>query len=300
MSIAAAALMFGTFMQVDVPPMTDPASPPPPPVKVTLTTGEVLEAPLLEETPGSYRLAHPVLGEIVLARESVSSLEVPSTEPAPPKGPWTGSFSLAVAGYENVNSNLELRVGGELKRKTDEDELRIAARYFFGVTNSVTNDNNFQATIDYKWFIPDSKWFVFGTGQAEYDEFQSWEKRLSAWGGVGYKFRRTEAFDLTGRLGAGVSYEFGPPSRLLPEVLAGIEAEYRFSDAMKMTGYFTIFPDVAEIGEFRFDTGIKFTAKISGMDGLAFEAGLSDQYQSQIESGTRNDFRYFAGLKYEF
>lgn len=300
MSIAAAALMFGTFMQVDVPPMTDPAAPSAPPAKVTLVTGEVLEATILEEAPGSYRLAHPVLGEIVLARESVSGVEVPSTEPAPPKSPWTGSLSLAVAGYENVNSNLELRVGGTLKRKTDEDELTLSARYFFGTTNSQTNDNNFQATIDYQWFIPESKWFLFGTGQAEYDEFQSWEKRLSAWGGVGYKFYRTESFDLTGRLGAGVSYEFGPPSRVLPEVLAGIEGEYRFDDSMKLSASFTIYPDVAEIGEFRFDTGAKFTAKISGVQGLAFEAGVSDQYQSQISSGTRNDFRYFAGLKYEF
>ena len=64
--------------------------------------------------------------------------------------------------------------------------------------------------------------------------------------------------------------------------------------------FFTFFPDVGDIQEFRFTTGAKWVMKIEGVEGLAFEAGVSDDYQSQITSGTRNDFRYFAGLKYDF
>jgi len=299
MSVAAAALLFGTCLQVDLPPMADPGATPPQSAKVTLSSGEILEATIVE-SPGGYRLNHPVLGELVLAREQVTAVEYPSTEPAPPKSLWSGSFSFAIAGYENNNSNLELRVGGEIKRTTDVDRLTLSARYFFGTTNASTTDNNFQATIDYTHDIADTPWFVFGTGQAEYDEFQSWEKRLSAWGGVGYRFYRTERFDLSARLGFGVSYEFGPPSRLLPEVLAGFDAEYRFNKSVTLAGYFYIYPDVAEIGEFRFDTGAKVNMKIDAVSGLSFEAGVSNQYQSQIDSGTRNDFRYFAGLRYEF
>ena len=60
----AAAILLGAALQ-DVPPLADPsAAPEPTPVKITLTTGEVLEGEILEETPGAYRIQHPVLGEI--------------------------------------------------------------------------------------------------------------------------------------------------------------------------------------------------------------------------------------------
>jgi len=296
----AAAILLGAALQ-DAPPVADPAAPPEPtPAKVTLTTGEVLEGEILEETPGGYRLQHPVLGEVVLERSEVTGVETPSTEPEPPASPWSGSLSFAIAGYENNNSNLELRIGGELVRETELDKLTLSARYFFGVTNGETQDNNFQATIDYTRDLADRKWFVFGTGQYEYDEFQSWEHRLSGSGGLGHRFVETDELDLNGRLGFGASYEFGPPSRLIPEALLGIDFEWRISDGQKLKGFFTFFPDVDEIGEFRFNSGLTWNVRIDGWDGVSFEAGISDQYQSQIESGTRNDFRYFAGLKYEF
>jgi len=296
----ATAILLGAVLQ-DVPPVADPsAAPEPTPAKITLTTGEVLEGRIVEETPGGYRVQHPVLGEVMLERDDVAGVETPSTEPEPPKSPWTGSLSFAISGYENVNSNLELRVAGELKQKTYLDELTLSARYFFGVTNSETQNNNFQTTIDYTRDLADPKWFLFGTGQYEYDEFQSWEHRLSGWGGAGYRFVKDETLDLTGRLGFGTSYEFGPPSRLIPEALLGLEFEWRISDAQKLKGFFTYYPDVDEIGEFRFNTGLTWNLKIDGWEGVSFEAGINDQYQSQITSGTRNDLRYFAGLKYEF
>ena len=111
---------------------------------------------------------------------------------------------------------------------------------------------------------------------------------------------KDETLDLTGRLGFGTSYEFGPPSRLIPEALLGLEFEWRISDAQKLKGFFTYYPDVDEIGEFRFNTGLTWNLKIDGWEGVSFEAGINDQYQSQITSGTRNNLRYFAGLKYEF
>lgn len=296
----AAAILLGAALQ-DVPPVADlAAAPEPTPAKVTLTTGEVLEVEILEETPGAYRLQHPVLGEMVLERDQVTGVETPSTEAEAPKSPWSGSLSFALAGYENVNSNLELRIGGELKRKTDVDELVLSARYFFGVTNGETQNNNFQATIDYKRDLANPRWFIFGTGQYEYDQFQSWEHRLSGWGGAGYRFVKDDELDLNGRLGFGTSYEFGPPSRLIPEALLGIDFEWRISDGQKLKGFFTFYPDVDDIAEYRFSTELKWSVKLDGWDGVAFEAGISDQYQSQVASGTRNDFRYFAGLKYEF
>ncbi|MGA0873007.1 MAG: hypothetical protein ACO3SJ_09045, partial [Phycisphaerales bacterium] len=101
----ATALLLGASLQ-DVPPVEDPSvSAPTPPAKITLTTGEVLEAVVVEETPGSYKVQHPVLGEIVLERTDVTSVETPSLEPEGPKSPWSGSLSFAIAGYDNVNSN---------------------------------------------------------------------------------------------------------------------------------------------------------------------------------------------------
>lgn len=295
----ATALLLGASLQ-DVPPVEDPSvTAPPPPAKITLTTGEVLEAVVVEETPGSYKVQHPVLGEIILERTDVTSVETPSLEPEAPKSPWSGSISFAIAGYDNVNSNVELRVGGELKRKTDVDELTITARYFFGVQNAQTQNNNFLATVDYRRDLENKLWYVFGTGQFQYDEFQSWEQRLSAWGGIGHWFVKEEQLDVNARIGFGVSYEFGP-DRVLPEALAGVEVEWRPTKNNKLVAFFTFFPDVGDIQEFRFTTGAKWVMKIEGVDGLAFEAGVSDDYQSQITSGTRNDFRYFAGLKYDF
>ncbi|MBI1369456.1 MAG: DUF481 domain-containing protein [Planctomycetes bacterium] len=293
--------------------------------QLTLTSGEIIRGTIVNKADGVVTLKHPIMGQVTIPMEKIKAMAVvepaapvPAAEPAKPAEPaapvpppppapkptdWKFHIEAGFSGSEGntQDANVYLRAAG--KREIEKVErTNIFARYFLSSKNGDRNENKATAGVTQDWFIDQSPWFVFADGTADYDEFQSWEYRVSGHGGAGYQFIKNEKFDLSGRVGMGAIKEFNSPDESVrPEALAGIDFLWNLTKAQSITFSNYVYPDLGEVGEFRNVTEAAWQIKIDQNDGLSLKLGLLNEYESNAPAGTKkNDLKYFGALVYDF
>lgn len=187
-----------------------------------------------------------------------------------------------------------------LARKT---RFKLDAAYAYGEKDGNRSDNKFSSGLRNDWRRSKSPWFIFAEGRWDYDEFQSWENRLSANAGVANDVIDSLELDVTLRVGGGGKREFGSTvsDRVLPEGVLGLELEWRIDDRQKVELDSTLFPDFDQFGEYRARSTANWSFKISEQTGLSLNFGVFNEYQSIVDEGKSHaDFRLFAGLRVDF
>jgi hypothetical protein len=123
--------------------------------------------------------------------------------------PWDAGVELGINGSEGNNSVFSMRAGGHLKRQTKRWKYDSSLVYNKNHTNGLETQNNGKLDARLDRNIADSRWILFVLENLIYDEFQAYDLQLSLNSGVGYHLIKTPATDLTGRVGAGATREFG-------------------------------------------------------------------------------------------
>lgn len=222
--------------------------------------------------------------------------------PEPPPRAWKfifdGNANYSQATDKQVDFRVAASIVYELK---DVDRWSTNAEYFFKTVNSSTTDNNLLVTTVYDhYFGKDSKWLWFAKGQGQYSGTEAWEERLSGWAGFGYRFYDQKELKLLGKLGAGVSHEFGNSDTTTPELYGELEWNWRISPQQTLIGSAWIAPDVADLGEFRTLSRLEWQLKIDPPSNLSFLGGARWEYQSKVPADdNHNDIRLYLGLRYE-
>jgi len=234
------------------------------------------------------------------ATDEFSPLSSPEDLPPPGTVEWLANIQASLAGVNSDNDELDLRVAGGFARRTSDDLLTFDAEYYYSLVNGDTTDNNLLATLVYDRYFDPTDWLVFGKGQYQYDQFQSWEHRVSAYGGVGYRIFRLPPFALTVKLGAGGTHEFGDPQQTTPEGYAEAAFLWKITDQMRLEGGVNIAPDLTDLNSYRILARLDWILRLEP-NGLSFVGGLREEYQSKLRGdGTNNDFRYYAGVRMDF
>jgi len=296
---------------------------------ITLTTGEVLSGTVVSQDDANVVLQHPVLGTLTIARTSVTSVVVtpqgdqppaeavtPETTPAPAPAPEPEAEPEPTGFFAGWSSRLEigfnLRTGntesadGRLKfaseKETQRDRWKADASYYIGLNNGQKTDHEATAGLLKDWLIPDSRWFWWAKGRGDYDEFESWDYRLSGGGGLGYHLIQEEKFTVDLRAGMGLSREFGSEDEdIHPEAQLGIEGEWKIDERQSLVGDTWVYPDVGDLGEYRITSSAAWQMKIDMKRAIAFKLGLENEYESDVRDGDdHNDLRVFGGLIFEF
>jgi putative salt-induced outer membrane protein YdiY len=280
-----------------LPPVPVPAAPP---------------APSAPPTPGAPERDVLPLGPIRAEEEPPPPIQPPllppgwtprSTVPAkPPRGPWRATIAAAVNYTDNNDSSIDARIAaGAEYRVAEVETLALGAEFFFQTLNSNTTDNNLLVNGVYDRYIEHTPWLWFLKGQYQYSQFEAWEHRLSAYGGVGYQFLRLPPIDLLLKLGAGGTYEFGPPSQALPEGYGEIQFAWKITDLQRLEMSANVAPDWSNFGEFRIISRAEWQCRIDPSLDLAITMGVRWQYQSQVPAGdTNSDLRVYGGLQLGF
>lgn len=310
--------------------------------QVTLTTGEVLRGEIVQSTAEHLVLDHPILGRLEIPRhavERVDDLPPASTEsppptttdeatanepseskPAPampkpessPRPRWDSKLELGFAAHEGntEDANVLLAVNSRLDRGFDK--YTVDSRYSLRTSRGDRSENKLTAGLLTEWPIPPSRWSYFAQSRYDFDEFQSWETRLTGGAGLGYHLidindvdktgSPIDVFDLHLRIGMGLRREFGSTNeRIQPEGILGGNLVWQVTEHQRFAAGSTIFPNIEESGEFRVVTNAEWVLKLNSFDGLSLKLGLAHEHQSLTDPGIKpNDISIYGAFVLDF
>jgi hypothetical protein len=288
-------------VKMEVAPTAKAAEPAPAPAPAPAAEAPVATPPAAPASPP------PAAGAPPKDEATAAAQAAAAPDPATPK--WTGSIEGNITGVVAENDQWDLRVGAKLLRESPDDKLNMYAEYFLKTlggsnsnnTGSAITDSNLLTNITYDRFLNPGPWLYFAKGQYEYDINQNWENRVGGWGGVGYRFLQDDPkkYGLTGKVGFGVTREFGGVDEWYPQAYAELEGFWQISERQKITVSSFITPDVAEFNNYMILTRVEWTMKLDYMSGLSLVGGLRDQYQSPAKANgsNLNDLRVYLGFK---
>ncbi len=287
--------------------------------EVTLNTGETLVGVVLEQTDEAVTLEHPVLGVLTISSDQVSSVafadaeteepppaeepeEAKSVETAAESSPWKRFFNFAFSSSSGNTETQEVRLSLDLSRETEEIRTIIDSSYLWGASTGDRTSNKFTAGIRNDWLLPDSRWFFFAQGRYDFDEFQSWESRLSAVVGPGYDLIRTDEMTLSLRGGIGVVREFNSDNEdTRAEALAAADWSWTISPRQSVNASTEFFFDLDDTGEYRNLSKAGWRYAVSEDGNINLNLGAELEYQSDVAPGIDDtDLRFFGGLSIAF
>ncbi|MBL0871539.1 MAG: DUF481 domain-containing protein, partial [Phycisphaerales bacterium] len=229
--------------------------------------------------------------------------------PAKPKDPesfwdgWKGTVDLGLNGSSGNSENLSLRGAVGLKRATEDMETAVNFSYIYATDDGKATKSRAEASIRNDWLLKDSPWGFFAQGKFEFDDFQSWLYRVSAFAGPSYTFIKNDDTLLRGRLGFGLSREImrNADNAINPEALAGLDFEHKLNDRTKVFANVDYLPSLKRFTTFRIDSKAGLEILLDKDSGMNFKLGANDRYQSNPGPGAkRNDIDYFATLGWSF
>lgn len=283
--------------------------------EIRLTSGETLRGEVIDVTDESILMRHPIMGELTIPREHLAGADngareddprlaalqdEPAAEPLDPK--WSFKLTLAASATTGNSETMNFTGLFNASRETERLNTVIDAGYFFAESDNESSENKFTAGLRNDWQNPDSDWFFFATGRYDYDDFQSWDQRVSGHVGVGYKLIKPDPLKLNLLAGIGAVKEWGSENDdVRPEGLFGVEGAWQIAEKHELTFSSTIYPDLDDVGEFRMLNTLAWTLLLDEQNGLSLSAGLRHEYQSVVDPDRdRNDLRLYAGLQLDF
>lgn len=257
-------------------------------------------------TPEEIAAANP-------ASAQVNPNPAPAAAAAPaaakPKDPesfwegWKGTVDLGLNGSAGNSETLSLRGAVGLKRVTEPMETAVNFSYIYATDDGKATKSRAEASIRNDWLFKDSPWGFFAQGKFEFDDFQSWLYRVSAFAGPSYTFIKNDATLLRGRIGFGLSREImrNAENAINPEALAGLDFEHKLNDRTKIFANVDYLPSLKRFTTFRIDSKAGLEILLDKDSGMNFKLGAADRYQSNPGPGAkRNDIDYFATLGWSF
>lgn len=216
---------------------------------------------------------------------------------------WDKSIDLGITGSSGNSDNLTARVQLSAERKTSKLESKASALYRLSQQDGDNTENRFRFDLSNDWLPPEgSKIRWWGRGAYEYDEFQAWDHRLSASGGIGYELINNDKHTLVGRLGLGGSQTFGDENEeFRPELVAGLDYAYQIKENQRFVAGTEVFLDVSDTDFWRTNSFARYEAVIDPTNGMNFKTGITHRYDSEPGGDVdKSDFEYFATLGWTF
>lgn len=258
------------------------------------------EAPTTS-VPGSTPVDPSNAGQHPTGADAVNLLaEVQAPEAAKQ---WKGFVGLSGAGKSATgSSNLFLRAELGLEYTHELDTLRFSGNYYFAVSDAIVSDNRAYAGLEWnRDFKEESPWFYFALAQWELDQLLSWDQRVGAYAGAGYQLVEQPDWRLTAKLAPGAERVFGDVEEWFPNLLMRLESVWKLDEIWSAHANVEYLPDLSNWdGNYTVFGEVKLRGKMSFLQGAGLEVGMSEEYNVFDRDGATSDFRYYAGVRFEF
>lgn len=294
-----------TIKQGEVTTMTTDA-----PVFVRLASGTVLQGTLVGE--GSTLKINGADGELTTKVEKVAASWGPSGEDpqvtamkkeiAARERKWTYQTSLDLTGKTGNTNSTGLAAGFTATLASPQDALKFYASTNYATSedaagNQTKTADELKGGVDYASFFAERLgWFV--RQELERDNVEDVNMRSTTDAGFTYRFVKTDAHQLTGRLGAGYRFEsYGTGVENKGAVLStGLNNAIKFGEFASLVTELQYLPAVDDFADYRFvhDSALEFPLA-AGFWKL--RVGLNNQFNSRPQPGRDDlDTTYYTRL----
>jgi len=294
---------------------------------IQLKNGDIINAEVLERSDSEIKIAHPAFGEISIPTAQVTSVNglaftvatetaveeikenIDTAELATEEDPGLLGFNVDLfpgwehklgAGFNGKQGNTNSQSAHAEYRGFFENEQKrweIRSVYDFNDGGDDDAQNEFYAQATRDWLSPDSEWFYFAFGKYQWDEFKSWDHKVSATLGTGYEFINRKDLLLLGRLGlAGEQTVGGPEPGFTPELMAGADFKKTFNEQHSLAAKTSFYQSFDNTGWRNIST-LDWDISIDKLLGLGLRLGLENEHESQPDGNdVHNDFKYKLSL----
>ncbi len=318
---------------------------------IELISGERLQGRIIEQTGATLVLDHSILGRLSIPAgavrstlpqdtpddpqpaESPAPLETgaadaepqdpPDEDPVSPHAatpttdqrPWKSRVELGFGTSEGNTEDANLVIAVRTTYEKPEVVHRFDARYSLRTSRGDRSENRFTGGVLSEWPRPNPRWNYFGQARYDYDEFQSWDQRVTGGGGVGYHLvdinddtavdesePAIDLLDLRVRAGVGVRREFGSMNEdLQPEGILGAEFAWRLTPRQQLAANSTYFPNLSDREDYRIVTNAEWVLDVDTLSGLSIKLGFAHEFQSITNPGVHeNDVSLYGAIVLDF
>ncbi len=215
---------------------------------------------------------------------------------------WKAIAEVGLNGSDGNSENFSIRAGLGLKRITDEMESTLYSSYIYVTSDGDKTKSRGEIAFRNDWMFKDSPWGLFAQAKAEYDEFQDWDWRFSAFAGPSYTVIKNDRTLLRLLAGAGITREFGGERNdIIPEALFGADFRHKLTERQSVFTNFEYLPSLKNFSEYRTNTKAGYEIIIDPDTKMSLKAGIEHRYNSEPGADKKkNDIEYFLMLAWAF
>jgi len=214
---------------------------------------------------------------------------------------WEASVDLSLnTASGNIKNEQSTRLGVDAAHTTEKTRFAHDLSYYNKTSRGDTTDNKLSYRVMHDWLSKESPWFWFVAGQYDYDEFMSWQKRVAAYAGPGYRFINSDDVTLDVRTGLGTRKEWGSENDDFKfEAAEGLHLSWDMTSRQKVTASTVVAGVVGDLDDYRGRNAAEWQFSFDRDMALRFIVGIEHEYTSIVDPGDRHsDTRVYLGLRY--
>lgn len=284
---------------------------------IKLKTGESLTGQFVQRGKNTAVFKSDTVGTVSVPVAQIDSVNGEAYVPTAEVGVfgsdflagWNRSFDLGLLGQSGGSSeSIAFNTGLDFLTGDSITDYRAAfgARYWLSTNDGDKSQNAFRAYGKYDKYLPNinDRFFVFGWGQYDFDEFQSFYQRISGFGGAGYDFVKKEDYTMSGRAGLGFSQDFGNEltDDFRFEAMIGVDGKWTIDPNKQYLTYSSYyFPSLEDFADGRIVSTLAYEAVIDHANGIALKAFTEHKYEFRTaDDSQHNNWKYGVNLVVKF
>ena len=169
---------------------------------IILENGDRLQGEIISTTDDAIIFKHTVLGELNIARSSISSLaeaapvEVnvePAAEEVVDAGDmqddgflhsgwltgWKRQLAVGIDGAAGKSDNSKINISFTANYEDEQKRWAHETKYYRDESDGELTDHTLTASLNHDWLLPESPKFYFAGGHIDFDEFKDWDERIA-------------------------------------------------------------------------------------------------------------------------
>jgi len=294
---------------------------------IKLSSGDEIIAEIIENTDTHLRVQHSVLGELTIEKTQIISFnnnESIATEPQSEIANITSEtkiesdnglfdrgwvfpgfdrkFTLGISGKESNSSNVDIYTAFDADYDDGYKRWDVGFRSNYSNEDRSSTDNDFRLYVNRDWLDPISPWRYFAKAQYDWDQFKSWDYRLTGIVGPGYRLIKNERLELIGRTGLSLKKEYGSDDDdLEAELMLGFNSDWKLAKLQSVEFGTEFFSPFEDFGEIRNLSHLDWIYKLTDDDRqLSLKLSLDYEYDWNVDPGDKHDeFIYRTSLVWE-